>query len=444
MVTTPLGLLRGGLQLAERAARIGVNILTATDGRDILWNDPDGWEVDRPYLWWLGPDDGSQGPFGNPPPGAGGPLWGLTAIPGVTRCTAIICDTVAGLPWHVIRGEYDRLPTPAWVLDPQALRPDTRLVGITPLSPVRMSAVEFYTQWLTAALWWGDGYIYVPQRGTDGQPLPPLYQLHPGKVTIDGEEPFLDYYVEGSDEALDPGSIIHLRGEPPYWKGHGHGVLKRHAASLGLSLTVGNYAAGQYSAGIPAGFLKSSQPHLDDKQAAALKTTWLNAHGGSRKSIAVLNATTDFTPLAVSPVDAALDVANMWNLRDLAMAFGVPPYMLGVPGDSGTYANVESRMIELRQFTLLQWVRRAESTLDAQFPLGTSLKIKTAGLERADTKSRYESYKIGVDGGWLTVDDIRTMEDMPPLTEDALFVDTTGTELPPPPTPPALPAGSTQ
>ena len=51
--------------------------------------------------------------------------------------------------------------------------------------------------------------------------------------------------------------------------------------------------------------------------------------------------------------------------------------MLGVPGDSSTYANVESRMIELRTFTLLPWQRRIESTLDAQLPKGTSLKVRT-------------------------------------------------------------------
>jgi HK97 family phage portal protein len=303
--------------------------------------------------------------------------------------------------------------------------------------------VEFWTQWLTAALWLGDGFIYCPVRDSAGQPVRPLWQLHPSKVTVDGA----DYYVEGSDQPLPAGSVIHLRGEPPYFAGRGHGVLTRHAATLGLSLTVGNYAAGQYRSGVPSGVLKSTQPHMEPADAAKLKADWMSVHGGSQRSIAVLNATTDFTPLAVTPVDAALDIANMWNLRQLAISFGVPPYMLGVPGDSGTYANVESRMIELRQFTLLQWVRRAESTLDAQFPLGTSLKIKTAGLERADTKSRYESYKIGVDGGWLTVNDIRALEDMPPIEQDAQEIANLQpdngqppAQLPPMPQVPQLPA----
>jgi HK97 family phage portal protein len=151
------------------------------------------------------------------------------------------------------------------------------------------------------------------------------------------------------------------------------------------------------------------------EQALDLKTKWLAQHGGSRRSIAVLNATTEFTPVAISPVDAQLNNAREWSNRDTALAFGVPPYMLGVPGDSSTYANVESRMIELRTFTHLPWQRRIESTLDAEFARGTGLKIATDALLRADTKTRYESYKVALEAGFMTVDEVRALEDRAPL-----------------------------
>lgn len=404
-----------GWSRAAELGRIG-SVHTATDGRDILFNSPDGWEVDKPWLWWAGPPggDGTGGPFGNPPPGAGGPIYALTAIPAVSRCTSIIADTIAGLPWPIVVGDYTPGTPRAWLDDPQALRLDGRVVSAA-VDDVRLSAVEFWSQWITAALWYGDGYTYVPIRGGNGEPVPPLYQLHPDKVLIDGGR----YYPSGSDEPFAPGEIIHLRGEPPYFMGHGHGVLKRHAASLGLSLTIGNYEAGMYRSGIPSGYLKSEAPHMEQDDADELKAQWLRNHGGSSRSIAILNATTQFVPLSVSPVDAGLDVAKMWTLRDVAIAFGVPPYMLGVPGDSGTYANVESRMIELRQFTHLQWCRRIESTIDAQLPRNTSLKIKTAGLERADTMSRYQAHAIALSNGFMTVDEVRELEDLPPIDESA-------------------------
>lgn len=392
---------------AGSSSRRGGVMRTATDGRDVLLNDPDGWEVDAPALWYLGPADGSQGPYGNPlVPGDAGS--GASSLPGVTRCSSIVCDTIAGLPWHVIRGEFEQLATPDWISDPQALRLDGRVIGADPLE-VRLSAVEFWTQWITAALWHGDGYVYAPVRDAAGAPKPPLWQLHPHRVEIAGG----GYWI--GEIPLPAGSVIHLRGMPPYKDGHGRGVIDSHALDLGLASTVRAYAAGVFTTGVPAGYLKSSQPNLSEPDALKLKEKWLAQHGGAKRSIAVLNATTEFTPVSISPLDAQLTSSREWSLRDTALAFGVPAYMLGVPGDSSTYANVESRMIELRTFTLLPWQRRIESTLDAQLPRGTSLKIRSDALLRADTATRYQSYKTALEAGWLTVDEVRRLEDRPPL-----------------------------
>lgn len=393
----------------------GARILTATDGRDVLVNDPDAWEIDEPWLWWLGPanGDGTGGPYGNPIPGAQ-PWQAFASLPGVARCTSIICDTIAGLPWHVVRGDFERLPTPDWIADPQALRLDGRVADADLLASVRLSAVEFWSQWIQAALWLGDGYVYVPVRGVDGAPKPPVWQLHPDEVRIDAGA----YWV--GDIPLPASSIIHLRGPGPYVNGHGQGVLTNHAADLTLAQTVRAYAAGVFTTGVPAGYLKSTAPSMTPDQATELKAKWLAQHGGAKRSIAVLNATTDFHPISISPVDAQLASSREWALRDMALAFGVPAYMLGVPGDSSTYANVESRMIELRTFTLLPWERRIESKLDAEFPRGTSLKIRSDGLLRADTATRYKSYRDALDAGWLTIDEVRSLEDRPPLESEGV------------------------
>jgi HK97 family phage portal protein len=290
------------------------------------------------------------------------------------------------------------------------LRRDGRIVGQN-VDEARLSAVEFWAQWITSALWFGDGYLYVPVRDAAGQPKPPLWVLHPHDVEIRGGR----YYIAGSDMPFAEGEIVHLRGEPPYSGGHGTGVIDRHGADLGLAASVRAFAAGAYTSGIPAGYLKVNAPNLTDLQASTLKKKWMEQHGKGPREIAILNATTEFHPITVSPIDAELGKAREWSLRDTALAFGVPPYMLGVPGDQSTYANVESRMIELRTFTLLPWMRRIESTLDAQFPKGTSVKVAADATLRGDTASRYAAYSVALAGGWLTIDEIRAMENKPPL-----------------------------
>ena len=404
---------RTGLPIERR--EIHPRISSRTDGRDVLINTPDGWEVSAPWYWFNGPDDGSVGPFGNPPPGAFDPL-GYVSIPAVTRATSLICDQIAALPWKVYRNEYERIePTPTWITDPQNLARDGRLPFERgpELIGSRLSAVEFWTEWLVSMLWFGNGYCYVPLRGTDGQPQPPMWILNPEYVTIEDH----DYYVNG--EYLPSSEIIHLRGLPPFTDGYGQGVLTRHGLDVSLAHTVRKYAQSQYQSGIPYGYIKSSQPRMDDVQAESLRDKWMQQHGQSgRRKIAVLNATTDFVPLTITPLDAQLSDARTWSLRDIAMAFGIPPYMLGVSGDTSTYANVEGRHREYLTFTLLPHIRKIESTLEAQLPRGTKMRVETAGFERADTMTRANVYKTLIESGVMTRDEAREREHLAPLGEE--------------------------
>ena len=82
--------------------------------------------------------------------------------------------------------------------------------------------------------------------------------------------------------------------------------LPCNAADIGLAATIRSYAASVFTSGVPAGYLKSSQPSMTPDQAISLKASWMKAHGNARRSIAVLNATTEFHPISLNPVDAGL------------------------------------------------------------------------------------------------------------------------------------------
>ena len=73
--------------------------------------------------------------------------------------------------------------------------------------------------------------------------------------------------------------------------------------------------------------------------------------------------------------------------------------------------------MDLYTFTYLPWTARIEAVLDAQLPAGTSLKVDLRGLLRADTATRYQTYATAIDKGILTVDEVRDLEDLPPLFE---------------------------
>jgi HK97 family phage portal protein len=415
-------------------------IHTATDGRDMLENTPDGWEVERPGLWWDGPADGEgMGPWGNPPPGADDAAPGLRglALSTVTRCLELTADPVAGMPWKVYRGRA-QVDTPAWIVDPQAVRVDgRRLTGPGPSA--RLSPVEFWSQTIVAMLNYGEGIVYTPRMlDAAGEPsgaiVPPIYNLHPLYVNVDETG---RYYVDDELEEtgrgyIDPREMIVIRNIVMPGHVRGVGVLQAHAGDLQFAANIRDYADNLYQRGVPNGYLKSTQPKLDAAGAAELKRVWLANHGGVKKTIGVLNATTEFHPLSIDPSAGAItDLVKLgkWGIIE---AYGLPVSKFGLSfGTNHSYANLEQENAEYVNDTLMRIARRVEAAIDPVLPAGQSLKIDFRQLLRADTATRFALYQSALTSGWMTVDEVRDLEDLPPLpapappVDDVVVVDST-------------------
>lgn len=390
-------------------------LLYATDGRDILENTPDGWEVERPWLWWDGPagGNGTGGPFGNPPPGANGRA---ASLPAMGRCRALIADALAGCPFQVFRGR-DQITTPTWIEDPQNLADDGR--KHSSVRNVALSAVEFWSTVFVSAVDLGEGIVYSPM--TDGSDnIDPTvafgdrgcFIINPKYLDVEGDQ----YLV--NEVPVNAAELLIIRGR--VWPGsvRGHGVWDQFKADIGFGTSARDYASNMLGRGIPAGYLKVSAPDLEQDEADRLKARWMEAHGGRERRIAVLNATTEFTPLQLNP--EAMQLAELLRLSawEICLIYGIPPYKLGISmGSTNTYANIESQSIDYVQDALLPWARRAEAAFDAVLPWGTSLRINLDSLRRADTKTRYDAYQIGLTAGFLTIDEVRDKENLPPLTD---------------------------
>lgn len=403
------------VEVRGSTARVG-QIHTATDGREILRNSPDGWEVERPWIWWNGPDGDDPPVWGNPPPGADRNDWRRSVPPTLGKCRQLVADALAGVPWKVFRGT-ERLPVPDWISDPQGLRPDLR-VGSS-VADVRLSAVEFWSAYLLSVIELGEGIAYCPRVAMSGVPdlepwAPPLFLLDPRSVNVEDGR----YWVDNTE--IPAAALVVTRNR--VWPGEvrGRGLWEQFARSIGFDDVIDGFTENMLGRGVPAGYLKVNSPDMSQPAADKLKRQWLAAHGGSRRNIAVLNAVTDFQQLEYNP--QALQLTEMMKLQawDIATMYGVPPGKLGISLGSGstlTYANIESQQIDYVQDALLPWARRIESSFDAKFPRGTELKIVLDGLRRGDTATRYEAHKVGLEAGFLTIDEVRAYEDLPPLNQ---------------------------
>lgn len=374
--------------------------------------------------------DGSPGMYADWSYGA---YRGGMSLPGAYRASILLSDLLGAVPWHAYReratGPLERInPTPPLLLQPAP--PDSRMTTFS------SSALDL--------IWEGNAVSLIAARSRDGWPTAtvpvPACNVNVRRVGQSDIGTFnlplgaIVYEIGNSWYPSD--DVIHVKGPCAPGALRGLGVLENHLrGALALSGELDRQARSVGNAGVPTGVLKSTDPDLDKDTAAELKTSWLASQRD--RTVAVLNETTDFVPLAWNPTETQLLEARRFSLHEIALIFGIDPSWLGVTGASMTYSNVEQEAINLIKFSLGGHLARFESAYTLALPRGTQAKANLDAILRSDTLSRYQAHEIGVRAGFLTKDEARALEDRPPLTPAQIAA-----EAPPAAPAPAPPAGT--
>lgn len=334
---------------------------------------------------------------------------GGMSVPGAWRAALLLAGLLAQVPWDGYRkfiGEPEELIEPRPALLEQPNPPRTRFTTLN-------SAMLDY-------LWHGNALWVIAAKNAGGWPtavVPVPAQL----VGVRQVTPYVDSPLPvGSLEykigrlTLGPNDVIHVMGPCEPGGLRGLGVLEAHMNTLDLAkqqqLMARTIATNH---GMPTGVLKSSNPDLQDDEAAKLKSDWKL----SQNTVAVLNASTDFTPLSWDPEKLQLVQARQLTLNELELVFGLPPGWLGGMNSARQYSNIEQDAVNLLKFSLAQHLIQFEQTLSLAFPRGTNVRADLDEVLRADTLTRYQAYAIALDKEFMSVDEVRAEEHRAPLPE---------------------------
>jgi HK97 family phage portal protein len=82
-----------------------------------------------------------------------------------------------------------------------------------------------------------------------------------------------------------------------------------------------------------------------------------------------------------------------------------------------TYANVEQQAINFVTYTLRPYLVKLETALSTLLPRPQYVRFNVDGIVRADLKTRYEAHHIALVDGWKSKDEVRALEDLPPLPD---------------------------
>lgn len=164
------------------------------------------------------------------------------------------------------------------------------------------------------------------------------------------------------------------------------------------------------------GFLKAEKK-LDKDALDAIKAAYTNLYKGNTENVMILNNGVEFQEMASSSVEMQMNENKITNGTEICKIFNVPPALLG---NSSTDATAASDYQNFVRTAVLPPVNAIESAANNDLLLPSEKKTRyfaadTREVMKASLKERYDAYQVGIDAGFLQVDEVRNREDWPAL-----------------------------
>jgi HK97 family phage portal protein len=337
----------------------------------------------------------------------------------VYACVRLLGDTISSLPLgaYVRRGR-NRIAyaavygsQPEWINRPT---PET-------------SRLEFFEQVIASLNLHGNAFILTVRDENDE--VFELYCLNPDEVRIRRlrpNEPIV-YEItirEGSEartEILTSREILHIPMFRLPGSHYGLGPVSAARLTIGAAMAADTYAAAYFGNAANPGGVIEVPGELTQEQAQDIGRDWNITHTGPYRAgkIGILSGGAAFKPLTLNAADAQLLEARRFNVEDIARLFRVPVSLLGHPVSGAmSFASVEAQNLSFVQHSLRPLLERLEQSLSALLPESDGfIKFNLDALLRGTTLERYEAYTKGLREGFLSLNDVRSVEDLAPIGE---------------------------
>ncbi len=269
----------------------------------------------------------------------------------------------------------------------------------------------------------GNAY-FVKQRNGLGEVVA-LLPVNPATVVPKLDDNGIKTFdVPGTKEPrITVGSdvILHIPGMG-YDGARGWSPIAMARQALAVGMAAEEYSARFFSSGSQLGGVLQSDEELTKEQADAAAATWRAKVQGLAKAheVAVLHKGLKFHPVSIAPEDAQLVESRRFTIEDVGRLYGVPNHLLNETAGSTSWGSGLSEQVRgLLVFTAGPWLSRIEDRFTLELmPPGEYNEFMRGGLLQSTTKERYEAYELGIRAGFLTPNECRALENLPPLTPE--------------------------
>ncbi|WCO67882.1 phage portal protein [Iamia majanohamensis] len=374
-------------------------------------------------------------PDGYGQPGAGwwggGMVWNPATSSVVTNDRAMRLSAVFAC-LRLISEAISTLPLDTYVRNGGTRRPYRPRPDYLGFEPPQSSRVDYLSQLLLSLLTDGNAYVLTP-RDRMGVPVD-LFVLNPESVTVERKRGRVTYRV--FDQEVTDRDLMHIKGMTLPGELEGMSPIGYARETIGIGLAAQDYGRAMMENGATPSMAIKVPPGPDGglgssakERAQKIAETWNATHRGPKNAgkVGVLLGGAEPVPFSINPDDAQYLETRQFQVPDIARIFGVPPHLIADASNSTSWGSgLAEQNLAFGQFSLRPWLERIETAhtrlLSTHGLTDVFIKLNLDALLRASLKDRYDSYAVGINSGFLSANDARSLEDMPPVPNGDQYV----------------------
>ena len=321
-------------------------------------------------------------------------------VPAIFGAVTLIAGTMATLTMDAYRNER---------LVPASQRPKL-IVRPNPYS-------KPYAFWFLSAFYKatrGERWWWVAARDPiDGSALS-LYPVPPWEVSVEqNDRNRLRPTIKWADRVIPNEDMISDFWFPDHSGLRGVGPLQRAGVAVSAAVEAQQWAANFFSGSIPS-IIGTTEQDMTPDEMAALDAQW------NEKPANMPRWLTNGVTMAESPFNpekAQLTQVRQQGVGDIATMFSMPGSLLNfqMSGQSLRYQNDETIWTDFQRRCLGPiFAEPVEQDMSDLLRRNITAQFNFERMLRADIKTRFETYQLGIDAGFLTPEEARQREGLDP------------------------------
>ncbi|MCS3405426.1 phage portal protein [Pantoea sp. B566] len=329
----------------------------------------------------------------------------------VWACTRLLSESVSTLPLKV----YQRQPDGSRVL---AL--DNPVYQVLCRRPnLEMTPSRFMLSVVASICLRGNAFIEKKMIGKKLVSLVPLLPQNMVVKRLDNGSLQYTYTEVKTQREIPVQNMMHIRG---FGLDGVCGLMPMMTGRdvIGAAMSVEEAAAKIFENGLQSSGFLSSDAALDEKQRERLRG-YLERFIGSKNAgkVMVLEAGMKYQGVTINPEAAQMLESRSFSIEEICRWFRVPPFMVGHTTKQSSWASsVEGMNLLFLTNTLRPLLVNIEQEISRCLLDGSDdvfAEFSVEGLLRADTAGRSAYYTTALQNGWMSRNDVRRLENLPPI-----------------------------